>query len=624
MCDASSADDFSPVSLDAPEQIARLLDELSSSSQDPWCLLQKLGRVRGVSQEFEVSEIILHVERALAYTFVEDDSHVGAVAIGRRFSSSNGWPPNFSAVPDSEKQSWAAVAACCSQPLPRAHLLDVALSAGVGRSRDTAKMAADLYLSLFSEGQVNLRYRVGCLRRAWSLARSFGLQDLEMHAREAAFLMTQSAINQGPANVQILLQLFKNLTVQPKDNDFKHPTKKEVQEILKLFRTQTSCWGELAQIIADLLCRVAENNVERSEAQRVLVEGYLTAAESATGMRASLMNEKAADIARRYGMKDLYNRAVRALQDKPMENRDFHSIAVEIVIPKYLVEGRMAIYRRSRNIYDALEIWSSTPSPTGNYASNMESATRVAKSSVRSLMSRTIYAENGLPLRTTHGDENAIFEELEFHELMAVSMYGEQLAQELQAIKAEHGETTPRDVAAHLLWRYSCDSELATAFAEALQSFWEGRFGDAARAAYPLIEAGMRGLLLLLGKPLYRLQTGKTDGRFPSMESYIQMLKSVDFDIDWLRCIQNPVSTWRNALAHGHRHAMKSREAAVLLRVAALFTVLTPDNSTMRDRMEIEERLRDPVGWAAQTAKLTPKWELVYTLTWMSEESCAE
>ena len=59
-------------------------------------------------------------------------------------------------------------------------------------------------------------------------------------------------------------------------------------------------------------------------------------------------------------------------------------------------------------------------------------------------------------------------------------------------------------MAAHLLWRYSCDSELATAFAEALQSFWEGRFGDAARAAYPLIEAGMRGLLLLLGKPLYR------------------------------------------------------------------------------------------------------------------------
>ena len=618
--------------LNIPEQIARLLDELSSSSQNPWCLLQKLGRVRVSSQKFKVSETFLLVERALAYTFMDDDSHAGAVAIGRRLYSSNDWPPQFSAVPNSEKQLWAAVAACCTQPLPRAHLLDVALSAGVGRSRDTAKIAADLYLGLFSAGQVDLRYRVGCLRRAWSLARSFGLQDLEMRARDAAFLMAQSTINQlaqstinqDSLSVQLLLQLFESLTVPPRNNEFKHPTKKEIQEALKLLRSQTSCWGDLAQVIADLLCRVAETDVERNEAQRVLVEGYLAAAESATGMRASSLNEKAADTARRYGMKDLYNRAVRALQDKPMENRDFQSLAVEMVIPKYLVEGRTAIYRRSRNIYDALEIWSSTPSPTGNYASNLESATRVAKSSVRSLMSKTIYAENGLPLRTTHGDENAIFEELEFHELMAVSMYGEQLAQELQAIKAEHGETTPRDVAAHLLWRYSCDSELATAFAEALQSFWEGRFGDAARAAYPLIEAGMRGLLLLLGKPLYRLQTGKTDGRFPSMESYIQMLKSVDFDIDWLRCIQNPVSTWRNALAHGHRHVMKSREAAVLLRVAALFAVLTPDNSTMRDRMEIEERLRDPVGWAAQTAKLTPKWELVYTLTWMPEESFAE
>lgn len=616
--------------LNIPEQIARLLDELSSSSQDPWCLLQKLGWVRVASQKFKVSEIFLHVERALAYTFIDDDNHAGAVAIGRRFSSPNGWPPDFSAVPDSEKQSWAAVAACCTQPLPRAHLLDVALSAGVGRSRDTAKIAADLYLGLFNAGQVDLHYRVGCLRRAWSLARSFGLQDLEMRARDAAFLMAQSTINQlaqstinqGSLSVQLLL--FESLTVQPRNNEFKHPTRKEIQEALKLLRSKTSCWGDLAQVIADLLCRVAETDVERNEAQRVLVEGYLAAAESATGMRASSMNEKAADIARKYGMNDLYNRAVKALQDKPLENQDFHSVAVEMAVPKCLAEARMAIYRRSRSIHDALAIWFTTSSPTGSYASNLESATRMAKSSVRSLMSRTIYAENGLPLRTTRGDESIIFEELKSHELMAVSMYGEQLAQELQAIRAEHGGTTSRDVATHLLWRYSCDVELATAFAEALQAFWEERFGDAARAAYPLIEAGMRGLLLLLGEPLYRLQAGKSDGRFPSVESYLQKLESVDFDVDWLRCIQNPVSTWRNALAHGHRHAVKSREAAVLLRVAALFIVLTPDNSTRQDRVEIEERLRDPVGWAAQTAKLTPRWKWVYTLTWVPEEACEE
>ncbi|WP_040582652.1 hypothetical protein, partial [Sedimentibacter sp. B4] len=45
--------------------------------------------------------------------------------------------------------------------------------------------------------------------------------------------------------------------------------------------------------------------------------------------------------------------------------------------------------------------------------------------------------------------------------------------------------------------------------------FWDGRYDDAARAAYPLIEAGARGLLLALGEPIFRIETGNSEGRFP-------------------------------------------------------------------------------------------------------------
>ena len=235
--------------------------------------------------------------------------------------------------------------------------------------------------------------------------------------------------------------------------------------------------------------------------------------------------------------------------------------------------------------------------------------------SIIAAVTRTTFDGN-MPTRTSAGVESAVVEATERQELINVRLNGQTIAHELKAIKHQYGIVTPTQITAYLVQTYRCDSQLALALGQAIVSFWDERYTDAGRAAFPLVEAGARGVLLLLGDPLYRIQTGNAGGHFPSLEKYAEKLEQHDFDIDWLRCIRNPVAKWRNALAHGHRLELADYEAAVLLRTAALLVVLTSSNSSEKDKEEIETNLRDPIRWAANQAELIQKWEQVWAPVW--------
>lgn len=557
------------------------------------------------------------IERGLAYDFEEDPRHEGALVMGNRFSSTSGdWPPAFDVVSDYEKQTWINVALLCKEPLPRAHLLDLSLSAGSRQGHNTASEITSLYLNFLGKANLDLYYRASCLRRAWSLARKFGLHDLEQEARRDAYGMTLPMIHAGTINPGIIRQFLEILTVEPRDGKFVDPDQRAVQIALKSLRSQTRQNEEFAEIISDLLVRIANSDVERNEARQSLIEGYLALANDESGIRASVWYERAVSKAQRYGYTDLRDRAVQALQDHPLREEDMQNISIDMQIPRYVTDERLAAYRQSRNLLETLEIWLTTPSPTGGYEKNLTTAKKTVSGTLLSYVSRTKYDQNGLPVRTTFGPEDAEQECLEGIELMNAGAYGNLLANELIAFKTEYGVPSIKQISDHMVTTYRCNSELAAGLAEALDSFWSERYTDASRIAFPLIEAGMRGLLLMLGDPLYRVQAGNSDGRFPSLETYTQKLETRDFDPDWLRCIRNPIAKWRNALAHGHCFWMSREKAAILLRVAALFVVLAPNNTTERDRTEIGERLYDPLKWAANRANLEADWRKEWVVSW--------
>lgn len=598
--------------------MAKLLDKLSQSASDPWDLLQKLGECivnRGEGERADRGAQVHHIERALAYTYTDDPRHAGATIIGVCFSSANDeWPPQLDSVTDKERRVWEAVAGVCKEPLPRVHLLDVTFSSRRKGTPEEVSMIVELYREVSSKTSIDSYYRAACLRRAWSLARSFGLSEMERLVRRDGLNMVSSQLGVGPIVRSALIQLFEFLTVKPKDGWRVEADRLKVRNALREFR---SCviWSEpVAEEVTKWIVRIADSESERDEARRVMIEGFLEVGGGETGMLASYWYERAASEAKRYHYNDLHGRAVSCLQSHPVSENDMQVFSVDKLIPRYVVDHRLARYRQSNDVLTAVDIWLMTPSPTGSHERNLESARRLTEGHLLSVVTSTIYNQYGLPVRTAGGLEESIRQTLERLEIMNSYVYGNLLANELMSIRAFYGVPSKRTLVDRIVSTYRCDAKLVESLIEAILSFWEERYFESGSRAYPLVEAGMRSLLLALDVPIYRIATGDSEGKFPSLETYAKMLEKIEFDNDWLRCLRNPISKWRNDLAHGHRLTLLKEEAAVLLRVAALLVTLVPTDGYERS-VGIKE-LQDPVAWVSETNCLRASWMQEWILSW--------
>lgn len=600
-------------------RIADVINIVAAEANQPWVILQRLHERMLDEPDLKNNPVLPCAERALSYSFV-DHKNPGSVTLGVRLSeASNKWPPEFKDVSPAEKQVWYDIANQCTHHLAKAHMLDVVLACGAIRGRDVAKEIAELYFTVAQDVNIEMYYRAGCLRRCWSIARSCGLHTLEAQARSASYQMAhqlaQLMLKPSEIPVGILLQPFEIITVLPQCGEFNDPSRQDVQTLLKQVRSRSATNVSTLEGVSELLVRVATTDSERDEARRSLIESYLALGEGAKGMIASSYFEDAARMANKYGYIDLRDRAVQLLQAVPYEDLGMQTLPIDLRIPCYVIDATLARYRHARDVLSALDIWLAGTCPTGSYESNINFAKERMDGSILAAITRTTFNGN-MPVSTSAGAESAVVEATEQQERINAGICGQTLAHELKAIKHQYGIVTPTQITAHLVQTYRCDSQLALALEHAIVSFWDERYTDAGRAAFPLVEAGARGVLLLLGDPLYRIQTGSAGGHFPSLEKYAEKLEQHNFDIDWLRCIRNPVAKWRNALAHGHRLELADYEAAVLLRTAALLVVLTSSNSSEKDKEEIETNLRDPIRWAANQAELIQKWEQVWAPVW--------
>lgn len=600
------------------EQLSGVLDSRAANSPDPWILLQKFTasvREGDTGLEFQPTEVVCAMERALAYSIEDDPKHFGASILGVQFSSAlNDWPPAFDLVSPEEKMIWQEAATALEHPLPKAHFLDLLYSAGIEATPAAGTKVVAAYLELATVSHLDEYYRASCLRRAWSISRRLSLTG-EQEARQALWDMCQSLVAKEGTPAGVLLQPFAPLVVAPRTGKFESPSRAEVQEMLESIRASRWPYAPVIEGATKLLEKLAVSSAEREDTRRKLVEAYFDLAELQPGIAASSWYDAAYKAAEKYGFVDLRERVVSARQEMPLSALGMRSHIIEAQLPRHLADVYLSRYRHAGDSRVALDLWLTSSAPTGRYEENLKSAREsTSGGGIMQLVTRSTLNADGLPVKSSTGAEDYEEEMLERLELMGIGVHGASLARELVVIKSNYGVLTPAEVGAHLSLRYECDYELAEAFGEALNSFWDGRYSDAGRAAFPLVEAGARGLLLSLGDPLYRMPTETRDGRFPSLGEYSKRLEKHDFDMDWQRCLVNPVASLRNSLAHGHLHQLKNYEAATLLRMAGLLVILTPEKSSEVDRDEVARRLRDPIGWAAGKVQLTKRVEEVWLI----------
>lgn len=593
------------------QALAAEIDALSTGATDPWDLMLKLTTKHHEARTEESrSRLVVMAERAFAHAIEDDPSRYGASVMGERFSSAEGeWPPAFETVDPREKACWLDLCTRVAHDLPKTHLGDVVLAAGMASGRPDAERVVEGYRRLAAQEGLDDYYRASCLRRASSLARQFAL-PVEPLVRQALYDMALTATTEGPTHV--LFQCLEPLAVPPRTGPFTNPGRGELRGLVDAMQGGHAQSELDIDFIHEVQVKLADTDVERLNAHLSLVQGYLNVAQGAEGLIRLHWLQRAASEAQTFGLNDLRGNAVAAMQDMPVEELGMQTITSQLTVPRNLVDWRMSRYRRARTALHALDIWLTTPALTGSYETNLREAMG-ASHGILQLVSRITIDSNGMPVRSSVGPEQAQAEALERQEIFIAKAHAVALGNELSAIKNELGASSPQEIGAHLATRYRCNMETATSFGRALHSFWEGRYDDAARAAYPLVEAGARGLLLALGEPLFRIETGNSEGRFPALETYAARLEALGFDIDWLRTLRNPVATIRNSIAHGHNLRPTEVDAVILLRTAGLFVVLCPINSSQVERAEVQQRFRDPIAFVAKSAHLRKRLRMVWT-----------
>lgn len=531
------------------------------------------------------------ISRALSYELTEDADDPGNVTLEPYAANDSAWMrPLRSTLPETA-DLWEAVGDAVNHPALVAHFTDLLWTVRRRTGLDAGRDVADAYLAL--DEDKTLQWVIG-IARANTVARIFKLAPQEESARRRLLEFAERNLDDTDV-AGLTLRALDVLTVPPRSttvDPLRHRVQKLIERSWKLFNRGDLNTGALAKSAL----RLAGDDEDRRDAQRLHVNSYMAQASAESGFREIWLLNEAAKLASGYGLITERDRAVIALQRVDQSTVPWHRRDVPLTIPKWTAAHTLRPYRQARHWTIALETWLRTAAPTGSLVTN-EKLAKQQGSGLLALVTHVEFGGHGLPQKTHRTGDAVIRRQRRLEEYNAL-IQGVMLAEALEHIAERFPELSEDAIATHLL-QYGADEHLTRALAHALAVFLAGNFSDAGALATPLAEAASRGMLLLLDEPLYRVESGDTAGRFPALDLYLNALLENGLDPDWdraLRIVLTPEGfDLRNSLAHGFKLSFNRTEAALALRLASLMVLLTGPDLTARDAAWARSKLQTPV-----------------------------
>nr|WP_173051590.1 hypothetical protein [Arthrobacter sp. J3.40] len=551
-----------------------------------------------VLEEYQLlgEDLRAEIDFLFVYELQEDLGGAGEVKLVESGLSLTATRP-MSETPATAWRLWSHVSTVLRSPIFQAQIADILLTAKVQTKPEHAASTIAWYLKVSEIVEISAQEIALALGRANTIARSRGMAEevsvrAAMHLRSEAF--GDSHATSGPA-----LTLLAALSVPPRGGVFEPNEREAVRRRLLAVGESTSTFIDE---IGKTLARLADNAVELERARRWHVEQYLMLANSADhGMRKMYHAQTAADLASKYGLQDLKDAAVLVMQSVDHDSMGWETVATEGTMSRNVFRAYLRRYRRARNWGHALMVFLAGPSPSGDRQSNIRSAEHAAAGSIRAFATRTVFGTHGLPERT---NDEFMDEEIIRAETMMLGTTAVLLNLELEHVRDRFSPPDADLIANWMVEKLSAEATLARQFANALVLHWDGRFSESARLSIPLLESAARGLLLTLDEPLYRIQQGKSPGRFPALDFYVDALSDRNLDPDWVRALRvtllSPGMNLRNLAAHGFQMDFSANESALLLRLAGLFCAMPiamSQDSLESQPVVARKRLRRRLGW---------------------------
>lgn len=581
--------------------VAAMVDRLGADAGDPADI------AAGCHADAAVEALPDTVQGALTtlfgYELDEAPSDNGRVRLTPESSRDGWWMVRpYSETPVGVPEFWQQLMSVVRNPIALAQISDLILSTRTDTSAPHAEVTVQRYLTVAAGATTDSLHAAMAVLRAFEISRSRRM-GLEATIWETGITLLRKQLESSTAP-GAPARLVELLTRPPASFPLTDVDRAELSRLMDLAEERYS-HADAADWIADGRRRIASTAEDRLAATKHQVARYLAAADAATGMVKMHWAARAAEIAKTYGDADGYEAAVRVMQSIPRDAMDWQAAEFTTPVPTVAIRTHIRRVAKADGWRQALSGVLAAPSPTGSHELNRKTALDASKGSIRALFSTTIFGSHGLPEQS-----DADFDEGEVRrvEQLAVGLHGILLNEELREIRRRFGDVEVAELSTFMVERYGCDSGLAHEFARACDLFWRECYSDAARLLIPLIEAGARGLLLRLDEALYRIERGKSPGRFPAMDFYLDKLADLGLDPDWERALRVvllfPGMNDRNMAAHGFKFSFSAGEAAVLLRLAGMFCALPVLEDVAETRRQLADPLRGPrrhlrrrIGW---------------------------
>lgn len=473
-------------------------------------------------------------------------------------------------APEEECKLWAAVAELCVEPMVLAWLHDVLFER---RWKPVGEHRRQAFEANIRVAEADVRSGPG-MRAADALRRANELANLGRAAAEIELVRSMvltaasSSLKAQESRPGVDLRLLELVI------DADHLT--EVDYLLALAR-QTYPSAHNLQHVIKLQMKRTRDPGRRESLERDLVQVWVDEARSADPFVRILHLETAAKIARDRGLPDLVDAVVVEMQQTEKPEIPMIRVEVPTTVTSEQIESLIEDLIGNTFAESVARVLAYGP-PTGNWDRNQALAREMAEEHPLSALFPVVrMGVDGLPRHSPGADgrDDGVAEV----ERLALSHFGSVLAEALRRAVERHGPSEQE--VADGLTADGCSAALAARIARSLRRFAAGDYEGCAYTALPLIECLARDLLLSVGAPLYRVQTGETRGQYDGLGAMIEALSDRGLDPSWYRFLRFLLTApdgqnLRNEALHGFVDDIGEVGAAWVLMAVFYLTCLGP------------------------------------------------
>jgi hypothetical protein len=483
-------------------------------------------------------------------------------------------PPPLHDVPHEEVAVWATAFKEIADPRLRSRIGDLLWERRVEPRYDLkARDACEALLALAEVDGWNDMESTEGLVRALELASMLRDEQLERRVVDKLITTADAELGHGPERPGITYTLLEALARLPAT---RRPT--ELRELVD--RTEQGYGNDPYHFEAtiDLLTVIAP--AEQAQLRRRQAERWREAARAGEGILRAAFLERALDVARMHGPKELADELRVELGQLTEEDLGLKLVSSEVQVPAERVEQFLDLFVSFDSWQKSLTAFGRHGPPGGEPdESEREYERRRQAHPMSFLVTRTLVdPDSAIPIVHATDDASHRLLALTQQRQLAGSIWATFATDILHRFTGKYGRPSRDDLTAFFTTDL-IDSAAAERIARAFELFWDGAADDSAHVIAPRLEGVLRNLARELGLPIIREPEADRPGRvrtlgelMPAMEG---RLPSAGWH-DYLNLLlRDPLGfNLRNVIAHGVRAQISEHDSALLLHAACFLRLM--------------------------------------------------